>query len=196
MKKPMSKRRSVSPDTAHTSRNDELRMASRKEITPQITIDDTIGQNLGPRLLDTYPNQLNGKEEIFTTSTAERYARELKDWVMGDPEALKISQFLEKKGLLRRTWSKWLQKSDRLADMNDFALMVIGNRREIGLLTRKYDSQSTTFTMIHYDEEWRNMLSVKAKIMNAEGIASGQRIVVIEKYPDSPHVPVKVIENK
>lgn len=146
--------------------------------------------------LDTYMNHLTFTQEILTTSTAERLARELVAWARTNEDALKIAQFLAERGINRKTWSRWCDKFQILADANDFALMIIGNRREVGLLTRKFDSQSTTVSMLHYDPDWVNMFSTRAKLMHQEGLASGQRIVVIEKFPDSTMVPVKIEQDK
>lgn len=167
----------------NTSRNNE-----QKAVTPLVKPQ--------VRQLDTYMNHLTFTEEILTTTGAEKLARDLVLWARTNEEALKIAQFLAERGINRKTWSRWCEKFQILADANDYALMIIGNRREVGLLTRKFDSQSTTLTMLMYDPEWRQCLQERAKIMHQEGLASGQRIVVIEKFPDSPLVPVKIEQVK
>ena len=146
--------------------------------------------------LDEWKNFTTHEKNLLTTGTAERLARELVAWARGDENALKVSQFLEMNGISRRTWNRWVQKYEVFSDAYDYALMCIGNRREVGVMTRKFDSQSTSFMMLHYDEDWREAMSMKAKLSSPEGLSTGQKFVVLEKYPDSPMVPTRRSESE
>ncbi len=160
---------------------------STEKVQNAVTIETSLN-------FEEYIDHLTYDKKLFTTKVAEAYAKELTNWADTDESALKIAQFLQKKGINKRTWYRWCQKYEILADANDFALMALGNRREVGLLTRKYDSQSTMLSMLHYDSDWKDMFAMKAKLMAQEGLTGGQKVVVIEKYPDSPLVPVKRVE--
>ena len=146
------------------------------------------------KLLEEWYNFTTSTKCILTTTTAERLARELVAWARGDENALKVSQFLEMNGINRRTWNRWCEKYEILRDAYEYALMCIGNRREIGVMTRKFDSSSTSLLMPFYDEDWREALSLRAKYNSPEGLSSGQKFVVIERYPDSPMVPERKID--
>jgi hypothetical protein len=144
--------------------------------------------------LDTFINYKTMLQEPLTTTNLERLCRDLTAWAMGDENALKVTQFLEGRGINQRTWTRWVAKYEILAEANDFAMMCIGTRREIGLITRKLDSQSTTVSMLLYDPQWRDIFAMKAKLMAQEGLQSGQRIVVLEKFPNSDLVPIRKTE--
>lgn len=146
------------------------------------------------RFLEEYFNFTTQERELLTTGTAERIARELVAEVRSDEDMLKISQFLEKRGINRKTWSRWCANYQVIADAHDFALMVIGNRREVGVMTRKFDSASTSFMMTMYDVDWRENVALRAKLNSPEGLSSGQKFVVIERYPDSPLVPERKVD--
>ncbi len=150
-------------------------------------------------LLEEYMNYTTGSKEVLTTLSIERLARELVAEVRGNEQMLKVNEFLERRGINRRTWNGWLQKYEILSEAYNFALMVLGNRREIGVLTRKFDSGSTSLLMPLYDEDWRDALALKAKFSNPEGmIDSGPKFIIMEKFPDSPLVPTRpsVVEDK
>lgn len=146
-------------------------------------------------LLDEWINFNTYEKGILTTLSIEKLAKQLIDWVKANPEAIKINQFLEECGIHIRSWSRWCQKYEVLADARDHAKMILGNRREHGVMTRKYEPSSTTFMMLHYDSDWVDTMKLKTNLTDKDaGTGGGQQIVVIEKYPESPLVPRKVID--
>lgn len=143
-------------------------------------------------MLEEWINFNTYEKGILTTLSIERLAKELIDWMRANPEAIKINQFLEERGILYRSWARWCKKYEVLSDARDHAKMILGNRREHGVMTRKYEPTSTNFMMLNYDPEWVDTMQLKTNLTNKDAdTGGGQQIVVIEKYPDSPLVPVK-----
>ena len=147
----------------------------------------------GPKvvLLDEWLNFNTYEKSILTTTSIERLARELVEWARSNPDAIKISQFLEERGIHIRSWSKWCNNYPVLSDARDHAKMILGNRREHGVMTRKYEPSSTNFMMINYDAEWAETMKLKTSLLEKAADSGGPQIVVIEKYPESSLVPAK-----
>ena len=142
-------------------------------------------------LLEVYRNFLSKKDDILTTTTVERLANELVDWAYNNPYALRINDFLQTKGIERDVWDDWRHKYPDLAAANRMALMVLGNRRERGLMERKFEPGSTNFMMPHYDKDWREMIVWKSDLSKKEDTVSGIQVVYMEPITNSPLVPDK-----
>ena len=145
-------------------------------------------------LIDEYHNFLSFKKEILTTSTLDRICQELIEWVCKEEEAIKINQFLALKGIPYGTWHNWMEKSEKLKEYVAHAKMIIGNRRELGAITRKFDSGNTIFMMPAYDVDWEKMLRLRAEIAEKKENSKGPGWVIIEKAANTDMVPVKESE--
>lgn len=122
----------------------------------------------------------------------ERLAEEIVCWARDDEEALKVTQFIFKKGISRAQWSKWCAKNPSLLEAHNTAKEIIGNRREIGALNRKFDPGTVNYTMPFYDSEWKAGLEWRASLKEKkDDTASGPQIVVMDRIPDSPLVPAR-----
>lgn len=119
------------------------------------------------------------------------------EWVtvtLKDEEMITIEDYLILKGVEQSTVDRWCKRSEELRAAHDYVLMILGNRREKGGLTRKFDAGLIKTTQHLYNikwkelEEWRANLS--AKIAQAHG---GDKNFIIEMNttPNSPLVPPK-----
>lgn len=142
--------------------------------------------------LDEWVNFNTFERSVQTNLSLERLAKELVDWFKSNPDAIKISQFLEEKGIHQQSWQRWCNLYPVLNEAKEWVKMVIGTRREVGIMTRKYEPGFTAVTMYNYCNEFTEASRMKASIVNRDGgLEGGQKIVVIERFPDSPLVPVK-----
>jgi hypothetical protein len=142
-------------------------------------------------LCDEWLNFNTYEKSVYTNLSIIRLGKEVIAWARNNPDAIKIGQFLEEKGIGRRSWNRWCENYPDLQEAYEHAKMIIGNRREFGALTRKYDSGYVSKTQITYCEDYKEALRETAAITNKELLNSGNRVVVIERYPDSPLVPHK-----
>ena len=168
---------------------------SKNKKTPNAIVE----QKKKPKVVyyDEWTNFNTYERSVLTNLSIERLAKELVAWLRKNPDAIKVSQFLEEKGIHQQSWTRWCNNYPVLGEANEHAKMIIGNRRELGAMTRKYDPGFTAVTMYHYCNDWVNASRLKASIANREGgLDNGQKIVVIERYPDSPLVPVKKKEEE
>lgn len=142
-------------------------------------------------LLEEYYNFNTFRLMPVSQSTLERLRDNAIKWAISDNNALKIKQFLILNGITPGTWTRWKDKYPEIKEAHEVMLTAIGNRREVGLITRKFDPGSTMKSMIVYDEEWKHIGEWWANLSQKESIGGGQQIVVIEKIADSPLVPIR-----
>ena len=111
----------------------------------------------------------------------ERLANDIVNWAINDPKALKISQFILKRGIHIDTYYDWVKLYPIIKDANTIALQAIGDRREIAGLYRKLDGNMISFTMPAYDKTWKELQEWRAKLKEKE-TNNETKVVVIERY--------------
>lgn len=132
---------------------------------------------------DEYKNLNTFENDFITDKMMIKLGKELVDWAKANDDAIKIKQFLADKGISEKKWHDWYTKYDDLREAHDQAKMIIGNRREHGLVTRKYADGPTSFMMPHYDKDWRDEQEHKANLNKKDGEMGGAtKIVVMENY--------------
>lgn len=135
-------------------------------------------------------------EKTFMTNIMlERLAKELVDWARTNPDAIKVKQFVAEHGIGEATWHEWCNKYPILGNANRHALTIIGNRRELGAMRREFDAGVVNFMMPHYDPDWDSMLKRREELKKKDDQDTTQKIVVIDRVPDSPLVPRKKDED-
>jgi hypothetical protein len=117
----------------------------------------------------------------------ERLAADMVKWVDESEDNLILEQFFHSRHLNYRNLHRWLPKSEELREAHEFVLARLGTRREIKGLKREFDSAIVRTTMPHYNRAWRELEEWRSKLK--EPTESGDKIVVIEKFPDVPSVP-------
>ncbi len=122
-----------------------------------------------------------------------KFALEWVNVAIADDDMLTLEEFYILKGIDPRTVERWLKTCPELQQAHDFVMCVIGVRREKGALKNKYDSGMVRTSMAMFSvrwkdlEEWRN--AMKEKIAGSS--AGSIRVVELDRYPDSPLVPIK-----
>jgi hypothetical protein len=135
------------------------------------------------------------KQRPVSERYIDRLAEELVKWARDDEEALKLSQFLIKNGIGDSDFYRFLDRNAKLKQAHAFALEAIGNRREIGALKRKLDSNMVFASMPHYDKDWRYLTEWKAKLKDAQ---ERGHVFTIEMspIPQLPTTKLQITEKK
>jgi hypothetical protein len=116
-------------------------------------------------------------------------SQDLENWAENTP-ALRINDFLLQRKLSPNIFYGWLEKFPRLKEAYEFALMAIASRREVGAITRKYDSGSALKMMPQYDKDWANMMRFEADLKKqSQGDTAVTINVIEEPIPNSNLVP-------
>ncbi len=130
----------------------------------------------------------------ITKETLDHLAEKLLKWARDNDEALKLSQFYHREGVDGTDFYAWCEKNENLKRAHKNALEMIGNRREILGLKKKFDSGLVSTTMPLYDKSWREVHEWKAKLKAENDTNNGVQIVVMKDVPNSDLVPVKKIK--
>lgn len=141
----------------------------------------TIQKELSP-ILGHYINCLDFNTYAITYDFLKQFAIELTNWACDNDNALVISSFYLKKGILPETYKEWIATYPILGMAHSFATAAIAGRREHGAITRKYDSKFTMFSMAMYDEEWKKLEEWKAKLKRETFEKKETHIMVIENF--------------
>lgn len=116
-----------------------------------------------------------------------RLAEEMVAWAKNDKNALKVSQFYLEKGIPSSTFDSFVNRYPEFKAAKNEAILLIGNRREIGAIKNKYNSSMITRVQHRYDREWltaeKELADVKA-IAQAKGDKDVKYTVVLDSYAD------------
>lgn len=140
-------------------------------------------------LLEEWDNEKSGQKEILTNLSAERLAREMTDWFENNENAIKIQQYLQFRGIGERTWNRWCNKYQKIGDAHEYCKMIIGNRREVGIITRKFDGVHTAFMMRQYDKAWGEEHEYRANLKSKDKESGETKFIIMSEVADSPLVP-------
>ena len=116
---------------------------------------------------------------------------ELVEYVEKDPEVFKIKQFLALKRIPSSTYYEWLDQNEFLMTCHEFALMILGNRREGWAIQDNLNGPMLERSMPHYDDEWKKLHEWRAALTKGPEGQTGNITVVLDAVPSSPLVPEK-----
>jgi hypothetical protein len=164
-------------------------MAKKKVLS--VDTSTTIVESANRVHIDDYRDMKSFRMLPMSERGIERIATELIDWATNNEDALKMTQFYTKHGLNSHTIDRWCERVPFFREAIEHAKKIIGDRREIGALKKKYSESIVSASMAFYDPEWKALLEWRAKLARNEEDSSGVKFVVLEKFPDSPLVAEK-----
>jgi hypothetical protein len=180
----------------------KIKKQSARAVMNQKTSNSIIAVNKAPRS-DTKPKEtlksyhqeyfidlFSGAKIPVTNEYIKKCAAEWLQLVR-DEEILMMSTYRLRKAIPRPTWDKWLERCPELKEARDLVRDMIAERRECGGLKFKYSAPLIMKMQHLYDPEWKESEEWRAKLApKAENNAQPIQ-VVLERFPDSPLVPVK-----
>ncbi len=138
-----------------------------------------------------YLNMFTLKQTPVSNDYLLHFALEWVNWAITDDDALTLEGYYIIKGVGSRTVDRWCKRCPELMEAHDYAMMIIGDRREKGAITRKYDSGMIRTTMPMYKAKWKELEEWRAHLSEKIASAGGMRVVELEKFADSDLVPKK-----
>ena len=137
---------------------------------------------------DFYKSLHTWQDVPVTDNWKDALAQELFLWARDNEEAYKMSQFYLERGIHYRDFDRWCQTHEHLKTAKEAALILIGNRREIGGLKRKLDAGIVVKSMCRYDIEWKELAEWYAKLKSDNDNRPETKIIVMEQYnpPTTP----------
>jgi len=126
--------------------------------------------------LEDYLDCFTFKMKPVTDMFIERISQELITWASTNPDAIKLTQFFNEKRIPYDTWNAWVRYPQFKA-AKELALSIIGDKREHGGLTKKYDASMVQFMMPKYDQDWKDIIAWRAKV-KAESESGNEPMII------------------
>ena len=136
------------------------------------------------RIIDEYFDMFHFKQVPVSEGFIDRLFSDLVKEAYNDKEMLTLEDFYLKRGLSPDSYYKWVKKYPQAQRAHDVALLAIGNRRERGGLTRKYDSGLVSQSMAHYSKRWKQGIEWRESLKQKENDKGGNITVVMAPFDD------------
>lgn len=124
-----------------------------------------------PRKIESFGDYLEMtslRMKPISDSLLERIALELVKWAMNDEKALKVTSFFRPRGINSNDIKRWRARNAKFDAAYDFSLGAIGDRREHGAITKKYDTSMILKSMPHYDPDWKALETWRSSLRKEE----------------------------
>lgn len=131
---------------------------------------------------DHYKSLHTWQDTPVTDNWKDQLAQDLFLWARDNEEAYKMSQFYLAKGINNRDFARWCETHEHLKMAKEAALVLIGNRREIGGLKKRLDATIVLTSMAKYDPEWKELAEWRAQLKSESENKSETKIIVMEQY--------------
>lgn len=172
-----------------TSAKESNPVMKKKSKTPNPSVPDGKSQKTWKeQWQDTGTGIIKPVSEEFVLTLFQ----EMRQWAIDNDDALKISQFWHIRRVPRTSMEMWRDKFPSCGALYKEVMEIIGNRREIGAMKRKYTESITMQSMALYDKDWRDMAEWRAALSKKnEADEAKDTIVVIERFPELPTIKDK-----
>lgn len=121
----------------------------------------------------TFKNMQSWRTHEVSGAYLEMVCQKIIDWAKKE-DSFCFTQFLREEGIPERTFYGWLPKFSDLQDVYWFAMSSLGDRREIGAITRKYDSGIIEKSLAVYSSTFAAAKGYDAKLKREEQGSSSE----------------------
>lgn len=94
--------------------------------------------------------------------------------------SLELEQFYLQHKISRKTLYEWREKYEDIKEAIDEVKLILGSRRRIGAMTRKYDSKVVFKDMHRYDPEWLEINKYWAALKDNKDEPGQTKFIVVE----------------
>lgn len=117
-------------------------------------------------------------------------AQDMKVYFIETETALCIEDFFVAIGLNDDQLYRWMARSQDLRESHKFCMMLIGARRETGVMRKKL-SEGTWASLPLYSRRWKENIEWKASLSKKDDAKQGDITVVMAPMPTTDVVPAK-----
>lgn len=125
----------------------------------------------------------------ITEAMVEKWAHDLKQWIIDNPNAKTLTQFFLAKGLRQETYNRLVKKFDVLAEAHENAKRELGERLWGRAVDRQAEWKPVHFMLHNYAPEFDEANKYHNILKESIASATGMKLVEYEKFPDSDLVP-------
>lgn len=100
-------------------------------------------------------------------------------------DSITIQRFWLSGGYNRKQFYEWIKKFPHFAEAHEYAMTLIGARREEGAIYRKFEPSTIQRTLGRYNHIWKEETHELAKLK--DDVAQNEtKVIVIERFPELP----------
>jgi len=136
-------------------------------------------------VVDFYEDIFTFRQMPASLAFIERLSEDLIKWATTNKNALKITQFTRDRGIHTKTFQRWANKYDVLGKARIVAKEAIGDRREIGAINNKYNTNMIISQMPKYDDTWMKLEEDRAELkarLHQKHDGDAKYTIVLDKY--------------
>lgn len=122
--------------------------------------------------------------------------KQLVEWALNEPRAYRITQFFNMKGIRPDHVDKWRSKWPSLVEDMNWAIAIIGDRRETGALENRLNTAIVMRTQHIYDQVWDtqvNQYHNNLRILEAQ--SNPELHIHFDDIPKSDMVPKRITKD-
>lgn len=154
---------------------------------PQVKHELIKGSKKRGCVFDSYYDLFIFKQKPIPYAFLERLSGDLMTWSTKDT-SLRIEDFYMDCGIRSEDYYRFLDRCGELKEAHGVAIGRIATRRDKGALTKKFDASWAARTQAAFDETYRKARKFEAELTK-ETQENMQRLIVIEKMPNTTEVP-------
>lgn len=98
-----------------------------------------------------------------TEALLKMIAEKLIEWAQYE-DSMSMTSFLQALSMDRSDYNRWRERSEELRRADAYARALIGNRRELGAITRKYDGSMIKYSLWQYAPEYKESAEFHARL--------------------------------
>ena len=122
----------------------------------------------------------------------QRMKEALATWLDENPEVKSISEFYYAQGISMKTYYRLLKKDEELQELHDMTLHRLGEKLWGRAVDNRANWNAVKYMLHNYAPIFKEAREYEAQLARKdEAVNNAPQIVVIDRFPDSPLVPVK-----
>lgn len=141
-------------------------MDKTPQIITQRMAESKEGHKKEPIYQGEYYDFKKREKRIYTIESLKRIADQMVLDSLNNKDCISFGDLFLKRGILSRTFYKWVAQYPFFNDAYEFACENLSLRREKGALFKKLDISTVTSSMHLYDERWRQAEIWRASLKN------------------------------
>lgn len=136
----------------------------------------------GPLVMDEYYCLKARQPKPVTMSFLRTLADMLIDWAE-ESDALSIMKFYTFAGIPKQSFYDFMKRCPELKRAYDYAIDVLGARRDDGAMRKKLDPSAVWKTQYRYGQDYKEAMEFAAKLAKKEDLEDqgGAKFIIVEK---------------
>jgi hypothetical protein len=132
----------------------------------------------------------------ISQAKVQKLIDELETWPEKNPKEKTITAFYRSHGLTRSTFYSLIAKHPALKESHEIAMRTLGERLWGKAVDKEADWKPIHFNLHNYAPEFKENYAFHAAMSAKDQQANETKFVVIERFPETSIVPVKIVDKE